>query len=91
MHELFCDMSMTPRSTAIFHLVMSPVFDNLILLLIVANVASLLMTHDNMSEEWNLAMTYCNVAFTAVFTLEAVLKLVALGLPRYVAVWFAWR
>ncbi|KAJ9521132.1 hypothetical protein QJQ45_022836, partial [Haematococcus lacustris] len=63
-----------------------PGFDQIILAVILLNVAVMCMVHADMSPAWAAAMTATNVAFTAIFILELVLKCTALGVRGYLRV-----
>lgn len=60
-----------------------PVFDTLILVAIMVNVVIMAMDYYGASATYELAVSLANAALTLVFALEAALKLVALGWPRY--------
>ena len=62
-------------------LVTSQAFSTFIVFVIVCNTVALAMVHHGASQEFNDVLGYCNYGFTAIFTVEMVLKLVALG-PR---------
>ena len=64
-------------------LVVSHGFDVTIVVVILANTATLAMVYHGASAEWNYGLIVCNYVFTAIFTFEVLLKLVALG-PRFV-------
>lgn len=53
---------------------------------IILNVLVMATTHAGMNNAWQDFMSYANLAFTAFFTVEAVLKVIALGLRQYIRV-----
>jgi hypothetical protein len=67
----------------ICRLVLSDAFDFLMILVIIANIISMMMTYDGESRQWQDALNEANAAFTAVYVLEMFLKWIAMGLPRY--------
>ncbi|XP_069509038.1 voltage-dependent T-type calcium channel subunit alpha-1I isoform X2 [Ambystoma mexicanum] len=57
--------------------------DIFITIIICLNVVTMSLEHYSQPPSLETALKYCNYMFTAVFVLEAVLKLVAFGLRRY--------
>ncbi|KAG2498044.1 hypothetical protein HYH03_003805 [Edaphochlamys debaryana] len=55
--------------------------DWLIMGAILVNVVFMAMVHVDMNDTWQYVMSYSNLVFTAIFTVEASLKLIAFG-PR---------
>lgn len=70
----------------VFDLVMSSWFDQLIMAVILVNVATMALNHAGQSSSWDEAISWANVAFTVVFVMEAALKLVAIGVQKYLQV-----
>jgi hypothetical protein len=60
-------------------MVMSTQFEMAAMAAIVANCIIMAMTHADMDATWSDIMSWANLAFTAFFTLEILLKFVALG------------
>ena len=67
----------------IYDAVISEVFDNFMIVVILANVVSMCMTHEGESAAWIFALSMSNVVFTGIFVVEMLLKWIALGLPAY--------
>eukprot|EP00878_Enallax_costatus_P032193 GHUV01035311.1.p1 GENE.GHUV01035311.1~~GHUV01035311.1.p1 ORF type:complete len:212 (+),score=29.33 GHUV01035311.1:258-893(+) len=67
----------------IFKVAMSQYCEFFIMVVIVANVVFLTLTHANMDDKWQSVLSWSNVVFTAIFTFEALLKMVAIGLWNY--------
>jgi hypothetical protein len=63
----------------------SPYFEFFILICIICNTITLAVHYYNIPEETIQVLTYFNYAFAAIFTLEAVFKLYALGVQDYFA------
>lgn len=74
----------------VFRLVMSQPFDVAAMAAIVANCIVMAMTHADMNIAWQDFMTWANLGFTAFFTLEMLLKFVALGFKPVLRVSKAW-
>lgn len=70
----------------VFKVVMSQYCEFFILVVIVANVVFLTLTHADMDEHWQHFLSYSNIVFTAIFTLEALLKIIAIGPWAYLRV-----
>ena len=67
----------------IYDAVISEFFDNFMIVVILANVVSMCMTHEGESAAWVFALSMSNVVFTGIFVIEMLLKWIALGLPAY--------
>jgi len=76
-----------PLRKWVFSLVVSDVFDGFILSMIILNTVFMSMTHADMSTEWETALFAANTFFAAVFLIEAILKLFALGLAYFRDTW----
>mmetsp|Transcript_6417 Transcript_6417/g.22602 ORF Transcript_6417/g.22602 Transcript_6417/m.22602 type:complete len:1664 (+) Transcript_6417:339-5330(+) len=72
-----------PNRRAVFHIVMDDRFDAFILSMILLNVFFMALTHANMTDAWVNALFIANTLFAAIFLMEAVLKLYALGYRDY--------
>ena len=70
----------------IFKIVMSQYCEFFIMVVIIANVVFLTLTHANMDNKWQSFLSWSNVVFTAIFTFEGVLKMIAIGLWNYLKV-----
>ena len=68
---------------SIFRLVESSLFNFAIYVLIVANTVVLALERYDLSEEEELTLMIANYAFTAIFFIEMILKIIALGLKNY--------
>uniref|UniRef100_A0A7S3R2M3 Ion transport domain-containing protein n=1 Tax=Dunaliella tertiolecta TaxID=3047 RepID=A0A7S3R2M3_DUNTE len=54
-----------------------------IVFVIVCNTIIMLFAHYNMSSQWEMAINYTNIIVTAIFVVEMLLKILAVGLPVY--------
>nr|CAB3227403.1 voltage-dependent T-type calcium channel subunit alpha-1G [Phallusia mammillata] len=68
---------------AIHDFCMNKYFEVAVSLIIGVNILTMATEHYEQPKELGLALKYANYAFTAVFVLEAVFKLIALGVCRY--------
>ena len=71
----------------VFRFVQRSAFENIILCVIVINIAFMCLTHYGASASWLIAQESAAAVFTAIFGLEAVLKLIALGFKVYFDSW----
>ncbi|XP_078484779.1 sodium channel protein 1 brain-like [Ciona intestinalis] len=62
----------------IFNLVTHSRFELAVFLLILMNMITLMMEHYKMSYEWTVALKYADISFTALFSIEAGLKLIGM-------------
>ncbi|KAK3250718.1 Caveolin-2 [Cymbomonas tetramitiformis] len=67
----------------IFEVVSSTSFDIFIMANILLNVLFMSMTHADMSQSWEDALFWANTLFALIFTVEAVLKLIAFNPRQY--------
>uniref|UniRef100_A0A8C0XXP0 Voltage-dependent L-type calcium channel subunit alpha n=1 Tax=Castor canadensis TaxID=51338 RepID=A0A8C0XXP0_CASCN len=74
---LRCYIPKNPYQYQVWYVVTSSYFEYLMFALIMLNAICLGMQHYNQSEEMNYISDILNVAFTIIFTLEMILKLVA--------------
>uniref|UniRef100_A0A8C6QU19 Voltage-dependent L-type calcium channel subunit alpha n=1 Tax=Nannospalax galili TaxID=1026970 RepID=A0A8C6QU19_NANGA len=74
---LRCYIPKNPYQYQVWYVVTSSYFEYLMFALIMLNTICLGMQHYNQSEEMNHISDILNVAFTIIFTLEMVLKLIA--------------
>nr|XP_033785401.1 voltage-dependent T-type calcium channel subunit alpha-1I isoform X2 [Geotrypetes seraphini] len=72
-----------PARLLIHSVCTSHYLDIFITIIICLNVVTMSLEHYNQPMSLEIALKYCNYMFTAVFVLEAVLKLVAFGLRRF--------
>jgi voltage-dependent calcium channel N type alpha-1B len=63
----------------IWRVVVSTAFEYFIMVLIVLNTILLMMKYYQQTEEYKLTLQYTNATFTALFTLECMLKITAFG------------
>ena len=73
-----------PLISSLYTLVTSPTFEWTIIAMIIGNVIALACTHFGMENNFVNGIEYANYAFTIVFTLEAILKLLAMGWNQYI-------
>uniref|UniRef100_A0A8C0F4U0 Voltage-dependent R-type calcium channel subunit alpha n=1 Tax=Bubo bubo TaxID=30461 RepID=A0A8C0F4U0_BUBBB len=67
----------------IWHFVVSPSFEYTIMAMIALNTVVLMMKYYSAPYTYELALKYLNIAFTMVFSLECVLKIIAFGFLNY--------
>ena len=72
----------SPFRQKVYNLVRLDCFDFFITTVIVLNTITMCMDYYGASEDYLFALDICNLVFVAIFTLEAVLKLIGLG-PKY--------
>ncbi|XP_008683401.1 voltage-dependent L-type calcium channel subunit alpha-1S [Ursus maritimus] len=80
---LRCYIPKNPYQYQVWYVVTSSYFEYLMFALIMLNTVCLGMQHYNQSEEMNHISDILNVAFTIIFTLEMVLKLMAFKARGY--------
>ncbi|ELW57722.1 Voltage-dependent L-type calcium channel subunit alpha-1S [Tupaia chinensis] len=80
---LRCYIPKNPYQYQVWYVVTSSYFEYLMFALIMLNTICLGMQHYNQSEEMNHISDILNVAFTIIFTLEMVLKLIAFKARGY--------
>uniref|UniRef100_A0A7S1XCD4 Voltage-gated ion channel superfamily n=1 Tax=Tetraselmis chuii TaxID=63592 RepID=A0A7S1XCD4_9CHLO len=68
---------------SVFNIVTTDSFDAFIMAMIMCNVLFMSMEHYEMSPPWVAATTNANFFFTALFSVEAVMKLIAMGVIGY--------
>lgn len=66
-----------------FRVVMAAWFDWFMVFVILANILSMFLTHEGMDAQWENALALTNVAFTSVYFLEMLLKMLGIGLRMY--------
>jgi hypothetical protein len=71
---------------AIFDVVVRDWFDITMTLLIVVNSIQMATYHTGMSPAWETAATWTNFSFTLIYVLEALAKIIALGVKGYLRV-----
>ena len=71
----------------LFRLVSKPIFDNFVMVCILASTFSMAVVHFGQSELMTLDLEITNYIFTAIFTLEAMVKLGGLGLQYFADSW----
>lgn len=67
----------------VFDIVRSPLFDQIVVTMIVLNMIMLATLHARMTEDWVMAFTFSDVVFTSYFTVELVMRLIAFGRVNY--------
>nr|KAF6396282.1 calcium voltage-gated channel subunit alpha1 E [Rousettus aegyptiacus] len=67
----------------VWHFVVSPSFEYTIMAMIALNTIVLMMKYYSAPCTYELALKYLNIAFTMVFSLECVLKVIAFGFLNY--------
>ncbi|KAK0065729.1 voltage-dependent non-L-type calcium channel alpha-1 subunit isoform A [Biomphalaria pfeifferi] len=67
----------------IWQLVQSSKFDYVMMGLIVLNTVVLMMKYYGQSDNFKSILSYLNAGFTAVFTIECILKLIGIGIRNY--------
>lgn len=68
---------------SVFNIVTTDTFDAFIMAMIMCNVLFMSMEHYEMTPVWVAATTNANYFFTALFSLEALMKLTAMGVVGY--------
>ena len=77
----------SPSRLRMFHVVLSQPFDVVIMLCIVLNVVVMMIDYNGASAAYVSALEYINLFFSAVFLVEAVLKLYGLGRQYWLESW----
>ncbi|XP_038268730.2 voltage-dependent R-type calcium channel subunit alpha-1E isoform X7 [Dermochelys coriacea] len=67
----------------VWHFVVSPSFEYTIMAMIALNTVVLMMKYYSAPYTYELALKYLNIAFTMVFSLECILKIIAFGFLNY--------
>ena len=67
----------------VYNVVTSDWFDGFIMMIIMINVLFMASEHHGMPVWWEDATTYANYVFTVLFTCEAILKLISMGVMGY--------
>ncbi|XP_040841269.1 voltage-dependent R-type calcium channel subunit alpha-1E isoform X1 [Ochotona curzoniae] len=67
----------------VWHFVVSPSFEYTIMAMIALNTVVLMMKYYSAPCTYELALKYLNIAFTMVFSLECILKVIAFGFLNY--------
>eukprot|EP00818_Percolomonas_sp_WS_P004657 CAMPEP_0117436504 /NCGR_PEP_ID=MMETSP0759-20121206/1040_1 /TAXON_ID=63605 /ORGANISM="Percolomonas cosmopolitus, Strain WS" /LENGTH=1762 /DNA_ID=CAMNT_0005228103 /DNA_START=105 /DNA_END=5393 /DNA_ORIENTATION=- len=89
--RLFLKLKLTKKMMApknflrkpLYSLVTSTKFEYFISAIIVINIIFMAIEHDHMSPTLSAVLSYANIVFTFIFTVEAVLKLIGLGILQY--------
>jgi len=68
---------------ACYHVALSNTFDKAMVLVIIANIVTMCMTHEGMSERWKSSLMIADVVFTGIYVVEMGLKQAALGFKAY--------
>ncbi|XP_078499591.1 voltage-dependent R-type calcium channel subunit alpha-1E [Lissotriton helveticus] len=67
----------------VWHFVVSPSFEYTIMAMIALNTVVLMMKYYSAPYTYELALKYLNIAFTMLFSLECILKIIAFGFLNY--------
>ncbi|XP_077309233.1 voltage-dependent R-type calcium channel subunit alpha-1E isoform X1 [Lithobates pipiens] len=67
----------------VWHFVVSPSFEYTIMAMIALNTVVLMMKYYQAPYTYELALKYLNIAFTMLFSLECILKIIAFGFLNY--------
>ncbi|XP_030062440.1 voltage-dependent R-type calcium channel subunit alpha-1E [Microcaecilia unicolor] len=67
----------------VWHFVVSPSFEYTIMAMIALNTVVLMMKYSSAPWPYELALKYLNIAFTILFSLECILKIIAFGFLNY--------
>ncbi|XP_041481260.1 voltage-dependent calcium channel type A subunit alpha-1-like isoform X7 [Lytechinus variegatus] len=67
----------------VWKLVVSSAFEYFIMALITFNTFTLMMKYNDQGQIYTDVLKYLNIAFTVLFTIEAILKLIAFGIRNY--------
>eukprot|EP00808_Paulinella_micropora_P017824 g80867.t1 len=67
-----------------YRLVSHPMFERVVVFLIVLNISFMMLQHYDQSEAWSYMLYYANVFFTLAFTLETLVKIAGLGFRQYI-------
>ncbi|XP_064416144.1 voltage-dependent R-type calcium channel subunit alpha-1E [Latimeria chalumnae] len=67
----------------VWHFVVSPSFEYTILTMIALNTVVLMMKYYSAPTAYDLVLKYLNIAFTVLFSLECILKIIAFGFLNY--------
>ena len=68
---------------AMYRVVTSNFFEDFIMTAIFVNILFMAMTKDGMSDAYEGALFYANIFFTALFTLEAAMRITGIGVTAY--------
>lgn len=71
----------------IFRVVQSKVFEIIIMLCIIFNIITMAMIYEGMSDSYKTALDNINLAFTVIFIVEMILKLIAFDLQYFQVTW----
>lgn len=72
-----------PLRAACHTVALSNAFDMAMIVIIIANVITMFMTHEGMSEAWDNALKIANAVFTGIYVVEMLLKQAAMGFTAY--------
>ena len=72
-----------PLRLLAYQIVQSKRFDLFMIVIILLNMGTMFLTHQDQGPAWSTALSGCNVAFTGIFVLEMTLKLMAIGPNAY--------
>ena len=69
-----------------FDFVMNDAFDRFMIVTILSNVLVMCLSHYGQGPTWDRALTAANIAFTSIYVVEMVLKMLAMGFKEYFSV-----
>lgn len=70
-------------SYKLWHVVSSPIYNNIIMFIIMINTFQLMMPYNGMSATYENALECINTALVVIFTIDLILKLIAYGVKQY--------
>ena len=77
----------TPLRIRMWEIVRSPKFETIIMTVIVLNMIQMAMSYEGAPDSWNQFLEISNYVFTAIFFLEACLKLFAFQKAYFLTAW----
>ncbi|KAG2432071.1 hypothetical protein HXX76_008998 [Chlamydomonas incerta] len=66
-----------------YHLTQNQIFEDVIMVIVVISIGFMLLVHADMASTFSYIVSYSNLAFTAIFLVEMLLKWIALGIRGY--------
>ncbi|XP_065213855.1 voltage-dependent calcium channel type A subunit alpha-1 [Planococcus citri] len=67
----------------VWRVVVSNLFEYFIMMLIVFNTLLLMMKYHNQAKSYEIALSYMNMLFTSMFTIECIMKIIAFGVRNF--------
>ena len=84
------DVMLRPKGKVrifIFKLIQSKPFEISIMACIIGNIISMAMNYDGMSDNYSAIVDGINMAFTVIFIIEMIMKLIALDFQYFTSSW----